>query len=293
MEAFGEFQLEQRLDAGGEFAFFRARRAPDPYRGSATPCVVLRFSRVDAEQRWPPWADPGVARVLRHPTIVPMLDAGEVGDHRYFSFEYVDGVDLRHLLQGDPLPRNAALLVARTIVEALCVASEAVGLDGTRFVFLHGAIAPRWIFASRAGEVKLGGFGLGYLKPERPRGLHETISAPEQLSGSDGETAASDIFQVGLVLFRMLFASDFVSAALARILGHESGRPVGPTALPATDPPLDRLLRQLLAERPEERFASIHEVRAAVEAALPRGDAERDARAWLATRVERVLDSEE
>lgn len=45
MEAFGEFSLGQRLDAGGKFAFFRATPARHAYRSGDEPCVVLRFSR--------------------------------------------------------------------------------------------------------------------------------------------------------------------------------------------------------------------------------------------------------
>lgn len=165
--------------------------------------------------------------------------------------------------------------------DALCVASEAVGADGSRFQFLHGSIAPGWVFVSRRGEVKLGGFGFGCIKPERQRGLDEMIAAPEQLLGCQGETASIDIFQVGLLLHRMLFASGFVSEALARILGQVSGEAVAPTALPRTDPQLE-ILRHLLAEQPENRFASIHDVREAVDAVTPRGEPESEARAWLA-----------
>jgi eukaryotic-like serine/threonine-protein kinase len=294
MEQFGDFRLERRLDSGGEFAFFRATRSrcgSDPYRTEREACVVLRFSHQVAEHRLPPWADPAVAVVLHHRAIVRMLDAGEIAGRRFFSFELVDGVDLRHLLDDDPLPRNVALFVTRTIVEALSGASAAVGLDGTRFAFLHGDIRPRWVFASRSGEVKLGGFGFGYIKPERQRELDEMSSAPEQLLGDQGETAQVDIFQVGLVLHRMLFASEFVSEALARIV-EVLGRAVAPSAIPVTDPALDQFLRRLLAERPEDRFSSIKEVRAAIESILPRGEWESEARASLAARVERALSSE-
>ena len=138
--------------------------------------------------------------------------------------------------------------------------------------------------------MKLGGFGFGFIKPERQRRLNEMIAAPEVLLGSDAETAQSDIFQVGLLLHRMLCGSEFVSEALARIVGKVSGRAVAPTVVRAADPALERLLRRLLAERPEDRFSSVHEVRAAIDAILPHGASESEAaRAWLGARVERAL----
>jgi hypothetical protein len=64
-----------------------------------------------------------------------MLGGGEVDGLRYFSFEYVDGVDLRHLLRGAPLPRTIAVVVSRAVVEARCAASTSVGFDGRTFEF--------------------------------------------------------------------------------------------------------------------------------------------------------------
>ncbi len=245
------------------------------------PCVVLRAAQESARDRWPPWADPGVAIILRHPTIVQMLDDGELDGYRYFSFEYVDGVDLRQLLNDVPLPPNAALTIIRTIVDALCVASEAVGLDGSPFEFLHGCISPRWVFVSRRGEVKLGGFGFGYIKPERERGLDDVICAPEQLRGGD-QTAQTDMFQVGLLLHRMLFGSEFVSEGLARVRAKVAGHGVATaTVTPYADPQLEKLLRRLLAERPEDRFASITEVRDAIRS-LAGAEATSEGHRWLA-----------
>lgn len=99
MELLGGFRLEHRLDSGGDFAFFRARRAPTPYRDDGEEVVVLRVRLEAGEKRWPPWADPAVATLLRHPGIVELLEEGVVGQFRYFVFEHMDGGDLRGLLR--------------------------------------------------------------------------------------------------------------------------------------------------------------------------------------------------
>jgi serine/threonine-protein kinase len=282
MQRFGPFLLEARLDGGGQFELWRASRADDPYRGEARQCVVLRLAEDAAHRRWPAWADPAVARLLRHPAVVRMLDDGTLDGQRWFSFEHVDGIDLRRLLGDGPLPRNVALAITHALVDALCAASSLKAADGRPFELVHGAIAPRWVLVSRLGDVKLGGFGIGYLKPERRSGYDESIWSPERLLGVPDATAQSDLFQVGLVLHRMLFGVDYVSQAQARIREAVTRRDVARSVLPETEPRLDALLRLLLAERPQDRFATHARAREALAAVTAEGP---EVRAWLASRT--------
>ena len=285
MKRFGPFLLEARLDGGGHFELWRAARGADPYRSEARACVVLRAADATAERRWPPWADPAAARLLRHPAIVQMTDSGTTDGQRWFSFELVDGVDLRALLAHGPFPPHVALAITATLLDALSASSKALDREGRPFDFVHGSIAPRWVLVSRAGDVKLAGFGMGYLKPERALGFDESIWSPERLLGVPEATPQSDQFQVGLVLHRLLFASDYVSQAQARIREAVTRRGVARTVLPSTaDPTLDLFLKTLLAERPQDRFTTHERARAAL-APLLRAELAPEARAWLASRT--------
>ena len=285
MLRFGPFLLEARLDGGGHFELWRASRGDDPYRGEARACVVLRAADATAERRWPPWADPAAARLLRHPAIVQMTDSGMTDGQRWFSFELVDGVDLRALLHHAPFPQNVALALTSTLLEALCASSRALDREGRPFDFVHGSLGPRWVLVSRAGEVKLAGFGVGYLKPERQVGFDESIWSPERLLGVPEATPQSDQFQVGLVLHRLLFAADYVSQAQARIREAVTRRGVVRSVLPSTSlPALDLFVRTLLAERPQDRFATHERARAAL-LPLLRAEGEPNARDWLASRT--------
>ena len=282
MERFGPFLLEARLDGGGKFEIWRASRADDPYRGEARQCVVLRIAEAAAQRRWPAWADPAVAKQLRHRTVVRMLEDGSSNGRRWFSFEHVDGVDLRQLLHGGAVPRNVALAITHDLVDALAAASHVVGGNGRPFELVHGSIAPRWVLVSRLGDVKLGGFGIGYLKPERRSGYDESIWSPERLLGVPDATAQSDLFQVGLVLHRLLVGVDYVSQAQARIMEAVTRRNVARSVLPEIEPRLDTFLRLLLAERPQDRFATPARAMEALAAITADGP---DVRSWLASRT--------
>lgn len=293
---FGGYFLEERLDGGGDFAFFLATRTAtgrSPFRGSGERFVLLMASEEVARNRWPPWADPSLARVLSHPNIVRMLDEGTRDGLRYFVFEHVDGVDLRSLLESGPLPRDVVLHrggVAHAVVLALCAASESVGLDGSPFCYSHEAICPRWVFVSRSGAVKLGGFGFGFLKPEAPRRPEQVFATPGSWLGAPEEGRRIDLYQVGLLIHRMLHGTDFVSQARARILKAANGLDIAPTVFSGADAPLEDLLRGFLAERPEDRFGSISLARSALESMTPKvATASILPTTWLANRVERLV----
>src|SRR5204862_64362 len=63
-----------------------------------------------------------VAAMLEHPSVVPVLDAGEHEGLIYIAMEWVDGVDLRALLR-----REGALEPARAVA---LVEDVGAGLDG-------------------------------------------------------------------------------------------------------------------------------------------------------------------
>lgn len=292
METFGPFLLEERLDSGGEFEFFRASRAATPYRDNAESCVVLR-APADA---WAPWASPAIATRLRHPSIVAMLDSGTIGDQMWFAYEHA-GLDLRRFLLDGPLPTNAAIEVTRHVVDALA-AAHALSLDGKECSVLHSALAPRCVFVSREGVVKLSGFVTGRIKPESPpmefdRSMADQIEArlnaapqwaPEQLRGEES-TRQSDAFLVGALLHSMLFGVDYVSKTMAAMRATKRS-----TTL-SHDDPHSPVLRRLLAERPDERFQSMDDVRQALDALSPREESNDPllARTWLAARAADLL----
>src|SRR5262245_49411920 len=62
------------------------------------------------------------ASSLNHPAIVTIYEFGEDRGQRYIAMELVDGVTLRDLLSGDPLPLKKVLPIAAQVAEGLAAA---------------------------------------------------------------------------------------------------------------------------------------------------------------------------
>jgi serine/threonine protein kinase len=92
---------------------------------------------------------------LNHPHIVTVYDFGDVDGLYYFTMEYVDGRNLRDLLQAGALSPAQTL----TIVPQLCDALEYAHDDG----LVHRDIKPENILLDKKGRVKIADFGLAKL----------------------------------------------------------------------------------------------------------------------------------
>src|SRR5882724_3456782 len=84
---------------------------------------------------------------LSHSNVVSVFDIG-VGDDAYFIvMEYVDGADLKAVLetlkkQGRELPVEEAVFIAIKICEGLCYAHELTDSEGRRFGVVHRDVSP-------------------------------------------------------------------------------------------------------------------------------------------------------
>jgi serine/threonine-protein kinase len=207
---------------------------------------------------------------LQHPAIATFFEGGTEDGTVYLAMELVDGVTLRQQLATGPMPPTEALTVVTGLLEALAHA-HAAGL-------LHRDIKPENIMLTPAGRPKLLDFGIARPLPvidddqiaaetrTRPAGLvTATVGAagtpgymsPEQLRG-ELLTPASDVFQVGAVLFEMLTGRRAFGdgIALAKIAATLEGPP-DLTPLAALRPKgLSALVAKSLAFDPADRFES-------------------------------------
>ncbi|HVS85346.1 MAG TPA: protein kinase [Gaiellaceae bacterium] len=199
-----------------------------------------------------------VAR-LSHPNIVTVIDRGEDGDKQFIVFEYVEGENLKQLIEDSgALELRRALEIAIDCADALAFA-HANGL-------VHRDVKPQNVLIDVEGRIKVTDFGIarslevevGVTQTGTVMGTSSYLS-PEQARGR-AVTASSDIYSLGVVLWELLtgevpFDGDnFVAVALR----HINEQP--PSLIerrPDAPPRLATAVERALGKEPEDRFPTM------------------------------------
>jgi eukaryotic-like serine/threonine-protein kinase len=125
--------------------------------------------------------------------------------------DYVDGADLAALLTADaaPIPAPLALLIAEQLALTLAYVHTLIDPAGRPLGLVHRDLSPANLLCSRAGELKLGDFGIAKATAEaertwgRIRKGKYAYMAPEQITG-EPITAAADTFALGVTVHECL-----------------------------------------------------------------------------------------
>ncbi|QRO03056.1 serine/threonine protein kinase [Archangium violaceum] len=283
----GQYTLLQRLGAGamGEVylashAMLRRRTAIKLLRAGSDGQGLERFER-----------EVQLTSQLTHPNTIAIYDYGHTADGLfYYVMEYLEGVDLDGLLAvSGPQPPARVIHLLRQVCDAL---EEAHGQG-----LLHRDIKPANLFLCRRRGVpdlvKVLDFGLVKdLGESRDSASSRSgtltgsplFMAPEAISTPGKVDARSDLYSLGAVGYALLTGTHvFEGRGMVEVCAHHLHTPPEPPsqrvghALPED---LSGLLLRCLAKRPEERFASVQELRDALEACADAGkwtkvDAER------------------
>jgi serine/threonine-protein kinase len=220
-----------------------------------------------------------ISRLLKHPNIVQVLEAGVVGELYYLAMEYVDGRDLGMVLARCKerrifLPVPFAVHIVRTVLDALAYAHEASGPTGLHLNIVHCDVSPSNLFISRLGEIKLGDFGIA-----KVRALGENADAgstlwgklaylaPEQLERLP-LTPQVDLWGAATILYECLTNQRAIQGASSELLQEalRSGTIVPPEKhrpdLPAG---LSAVVARGLARDPKQRYQTAVEFSTALE----------------------------
>lgn len=218
-----------------------------------------------------------LAASIEHPNVIPIHEAGESDGVLYLSMRYVDGTDLRSLLdrEGRLEPRRAARIVAQ-VGEALD-AAHAAGL-------VHRDIKPGNVLMASGDHAYLTDFGLtkrassesALTKTGQLVGTVDYI-APEQAEGKRVD-ARTDVYALACVLYHVLTGTvPFDKPSdMARLFAHVNEPPPLPSeAVPGLPRALDEVVARGMAKDPDDRYLSAGDLgRAAVAAAEDRVIAE-------------------
>jgi serine/threonine-protein kinase len=254
----GRYELEERVGSGGMSTVYRAHdRLLE--RKVALKILHQRFNDDDEYVERFRREARAVAQ-LAHPNIVTVIDRGEEAGRQFIVFEYVDGDDLKQMIdRAGPLPIDQVVELGREIAAALAFAHER-GI-------VHRDVKPQNVLLSE-GRAKVTDFGIarsldveqGVTQTGTVLGTSNYI-APEQASGQPVDDR-SDVYSFGVVLFELLTGTvpfegeSFVAVALK----HMNEPP--PSVLerrPDTPPRLARLVDAML-EKDHDARPSMDEV---------------------------------
>jgi serine/threonine-protein kinase len=207
-----------------------------------------------------------LARKVTHPNVARVFDIGEHGGDRILTMELVEGESLGARLHRDGrLPIRTAVEIAR----AICAGVGAAHAAGV----VHRDLKPDNVLLEKTGRVVVTDFGIARAAAEgqRTAGIVGTPAymAPEQIDERVTVDHRADQYALGAVLYEMLVGEpawkgeSLWALAAARLVEP----PPDPRAKrPEIDLPLAAVVTRAMARAPEQRFASMGELDAALAA---------------------------
>jgi tRNA A-37 threonylcarbamoyl transferase component Bud32/TolB-like protein len=289
----GAFRIEREIEGGGMSRVFIAidRELGRRIVVKVLPPELLTDLSLERFRR-----EIRIAANLQHPTIVPVLGAGQTAALTYYTMPHVAGETLRQRLaraaaSGSPLlPLDEVVRILREVVRALAYAH--------RHGVVHRDIKPENILladdavvvtdfgvAKALSSARIGGTAVAITETGGFVGT-PAYMAPEQAAGDPAVDHRADIYSFGVLAYEMLTGAPPFRGGTAgeMMLAHASATPAPIDAVRGDVPlPLSRAVMCCLAKAPAERPPRATELRDLLDSVGPRGGT------WRAGRMRRRL----
>src|SRR6266704_1714099 len=276
-QLFGNYKITHKIGAGGQGTVYKAI---DQKLGRTVVVKVLpaeltvketNLKRFEREAR--------LASALDHPNICTIFDMDEAEGLHFISMQYVEGKNVRQLVNGRPLELESALRIGIQVADALASA-HARGI-------IHRDIKSGNVMVTDSGQVKILDFGLAKLLDETEAatsGIHQTeltevgvpygtatYAAPEQARG-DRVDARADIFSTGVLLYEMLtgtwpFRGKSTIDVRHAVL-YDAAKPLAEARPGETPARLQPILDRAMAKDAGDRYQKVSELRDELRAVL-------------------------
>jgi eukaryotic-like serine/threonine-protein kinase len=273
----GNYRILEKIGAGGQGTVYKAT---DTKLGRAVVVKVLppeltvkeaNLKRFEREAR--------LASALDHPNICTIFDLNEIEGVNFIAMQFVDGKNVRELVNGRPLDLRSALSITIQVTDALS-AAHSRGI-------IHRDVKAGNVMVTPSGQVKILDFGLAKLmegEGTQLGGIHHTdltevgipygtatYAAPEQARGERVD-ARADIFSTGVLLYEMLTGiwpfQGKTSVDVRHAVMHDIPAPLNEARPGGAPPQLQAILDHALAKDPKDRYQKVGDLRDDLRAVL-------------------------
>jgi serine/threonine-protein kinase len=249
----GNYKILEKLGEGGQGTVYKAI---DSKLGRTLVIKVLPAELTSKEANLKRFErEARLASALDHPNICTIFDLNEINGIHFIAMQFIEGRNVRQLVNGRPLSLESALSITLQTAEALS-AAHSRGI-------IHRDIKAGNVMVTPSGQVKVLDFGLAKLLDEdaaRTSGIHHTeitelgvpygtatYAAPEQARG-DRVDSRADIFSTGVLLYELLTGTWPFQGQTAIEVRH---------AVLNEEPKLQEIINKALAKDPRNRYQKI------------------------------------
>jgi len=265
------YKILEKLGVGGQGTVYKAT---DGKLGRTVVVKVLppeltareaNLRRFEREAR--------LASSLDHPNICTIFDLDEVDGHHFIAMQYVEGRNVRQLVNGHALELRTTLLIAIQVTDALAAAHARE--------IIHRDIKSGNVMVTPSGQVKILDFGLAKLLDDTDDSSKSTIhrtdltevgvpygtatyAAPEQARG-DRVDKRADIFSTGVLIYEMLTGTwpfrGKTTIDVRHAVLHDAPVPVAELRKEPIPARLQQILDHCLEKEPRDRYQKMEDLR--------------------------------
>jgi serine/threonine-protein kinase len=296
------FQNYEILDLIGTGGMGSVYRAKDKLGEEVALKVIHSELGVKEEFRARFYSEAAMLRGLgRHANIVFLwglfgeTQPGQEHETLFIVMDYVEGADVAALMQGSDGIPGTGLLPEASALPILRQAAAAIEFAHSEHV-IHRDIKPSNILVLRQddlgppklkseADVQVMDFGLARASYAPRMTATGVIGTPEYMApelfreGSDGGDDQTDIYALGITAYEMMTnsvpfrsTSEDTMASLIQIATDkmEQDPPLPSTFYPPLDKGVEAMIMKAITPRPEDRYGSVTEMIAAVDAEMAR-----------------------